>query len=200
MPSVNEEFVEKVKTNLADYGMVLSFSPKRFVMADRVKCLGYFDEKKIMVAKGNPNWIEVLAHEYSHFIQWMVGSEAYVKCFGPKNYYTTICEEWLHGKKKKPFMVKRAFNAVREMERECEMIAVQVIKDNGLNVDIERYTQEANCYIYMHHLMEEHGKHWGEAKGDPFSSRIIRNMPSSFRHKSHKKIPDNIRKILDRVF
>jgi hypothetical protein len=48
--------------------------------------------------------------------------------------------------------------------------------------------------------MEEHGKHWGEAKGDPFSSRIIRNMPSSFRHKSHKKIPDNIREILDRVF
>lgn len=199
MPSAKQLFVDKVRKHLADYGMELSLSDGAFVKTEGSQCLGYFDEKKIAVATGNPRWIEVLAHEYSHFLQWLTGSETYAKCFGPKNYYSTICDEWLRGKEYKPFMVKRAFDALRAMERECEMIAVKVIKSNNLQVDIERYTQEANCYIYIHHLMETRRKSWNLFKKDPFKSGHIRKMPSSFRHKSHKKIPEDIQELFDRL-
>lgn len=199
MPSAKQLFVDKVRKHLAEYGMELSFSDGAFVKAEGAKCFGYFDEQKIAIAKGHNRWVEVLAHEYSHFLQWLAGSETYVKCFGPKNYYSTICDEWLNGKKHKAFMVKRAFDALRAMERECEMIAVKVMRDNDLGVDIERYTQEANCYIYIHHLMEARRMGWDKFKEDPFEARYIRKMPSSFRHKSHKKIPADIRKLFEDI-
>ena len=61
--------------------------------------------------------------------------------------YAEIQDQWLKGKKFEARRIRKAFDAVRAMERECEMITVEVMKDYGLDVDIDRYKQEANCYI-----------------------------------------------------
>jgi hypothetical protein len=196
---VETAFIQKVRSDLAEYGMRLILRNSKFVQTEGVKCLGFFDQQNIIVATGTPNWVGTLAHEYSHFIQWATGSKIYSKCFGPVNNYADIQEEWLQGKKHKPFLVRRAFDAVREMERECEMIAVEVIKKYSLPIDIERYTQEANCYIYMHHLMENHRVHMDEFRRDPLNRRYTRMMPSTFRHKSHRKIPADIQAILEKA-
>jgi len=84
------------------------------------------------------------------------------------------------------------------MERECEMITVEIIREYGLNVDIERYKQEANCYIYIHHLMEMHRKRLDHFKKDPITPYYIRKMPSSFRAPSHKSLPKKVEAILER--
>lgn len=199
MTSPEEAFLKQVKSDLAEYGIKLILRDTKMVKVEGVSCLGFFDQERIMVATKNPGWLGVLAHEYSHFLQWATGSAIYKKCFGPTNNYATIQEEWLLGKKHKPFLVRRAFNAVREMERECEMIAVELIKKYQLPIDIERYIQEANCYIYMHHLMEHHRIHCDGFKKDPFHRWYTRKMPSSFRHKSHTTIPEDIRLLLERT-
>lgn len=199
MTPAETAFIQKVRDDLAEYGMRLVLRNSKLVQVDGVKCLGFFDQEKIMIGTGSPNWVGTLAHEYSHFIQWATGSKIYAKCFGPVNNYADIQEEWLRGKKHKPFLVRRAFNAVREMERECEMIAVALIKKYELPVDIERYTQEANCYIYMHHLMEHHRIAMDGFQKDPFDRRFTRMMPSTFRHKSHRKIPEGIQALLEKT-
>ena len=83
MSTAERVFVAAVRQDLAQYGIKLVFRRGRFVNADGAKCFGFFDEKQICVAKGNARWVEVLAHEYSHFIQWLSGSRLYSLCFGP---------------------------------------------------------------------------------------------------------------------
>ena len=195
MTTAERDFVKAVRHDLNEYGMKLVFSRGKFVRVDGVKCFGFFDEKQIRVAKGNPRWIEVLAHEYSHFIQWLSGSRLYSLCFGPMGDYATIQEDWLRGKKYETRRVHKAFDAVRAMERECEMIAVEVMKEYQLNIDIERYKQEANCYVYIHHLMEIHRKELDKFKKDPMVPYYIRKMPSSFRQQSHSTLPKKVEDI-----
>lgn len=194
MNTAEKEFVKAVRNELKEYGIKLVFSRGCFVKTDGMMAFGFFDEKQVRVARGHSRWIEVLAHEYSHFLQWLTGSKLYRRCDNSGN----IIDDWLHGKKIEPRKVHRAFENIRAMERECEMITVEIIREYGLNVDIERYKQEANCYIYIHHLMEMHRKRLDHFKKDPITPYYIRKMPSSFRAPSHKSLPKKVEAILER--
>lgn len=194
MPSTNEIFVKFVRETLKEYGLRLNLRNTKFVKSDGFICWGFFDEKQICVAKKNPRWIEVLAHEYSHFIQWRRGTDLYKKCFGPNNNYADVVEEWLNGKEFSRRKVKSAFEAYRSMERECERITVKIMKRHGIKFDLERYTQESNCHIYMYHYMEKRRK--TSFKNEP-TWRMIRKMPSSFRVQSHKTIPKEVHEVFD---
>ena len=198
MNASERAFIKAVKSELGEYGMKLVLARSKFVFADQASCWGFFDQKKIKVARGNPRWIEVVAHEYSHFLQWLVGSKSYSLCFGPMGDYAEIQDQWLKGKKFEARRIRKAFDAVRAMERECEMITVEVMKDYGLDVDIDRYKQEANCYIYIHHLMEIHRKRLDNFKKDPLIPYYIRKMPASFRQHSHQTLPKKVEEILAR--
>lgn len=198
MTPIEKAFVRAIRAELSIYGVKLNLTRSRFVYSDGSKCFGFFDEKQIRVGKGNPRWIEVLAHEYSHFIQWVNGSRLYSLCFGPMANYANVVEDWLHGKDFEMRRVRKAFNTYRAMERECEMIAVDVFRKFNLNVDIERYKQEANCYIYMHHLMEMKRIRMSKFKKDPLIPHYIRKMPSSFRSQSHNTMPKAIQSVLDK--
>lgn len=189
-------FVRVVRAELSIYGVRLNLMDSKFVHADGIKCFGFFDEKQIRVGKRNPRWIEVLAHEYSHFIQWVNGSKLYSLCFGPMANYATVVEDWLHGKDLPKRRVHKAFNTLRSMERECEMLTVEVFRKFRLNVDIERYKQEANCYIYMHHLMEMNRMRLSKFRKDPLKPHYIRKMPSSFRSQSHNTMPKTVERVL----
>jgi hypothetical protein len=194
MKAAEKQFIKAVKAELKEYEIRLVFSRSNFVKTSDMQCFGFFDEEQIRIAKKNPKWIEVLAHEYSHFIQWLTSS----KLYGKSDKAATIIEQWLHGKKYDTRTVHRAFDAIRAMERECEMITVEVIREYGLDVDIERYKQEANCYIYIHHLMEMHRKKLDHFKKDPLVPYYSRKMPSSFRAPSHQKLPKKVEAILER--
>lgn len=194
MRSAEKQFIKAVKHDLKEYGIRLVLCRSDFVRTSDMQCFGFFDEEQVRIAKNNPKWIEVLAHEYSHFIQWITNS----KLYGRSDKAATIIERWLHGKKYDTRTVHRAFDAIRAMERECEMITVEVIKEYGLDVDIERYKQEANCYIYIHHLMETHRKKLDHFKKDPLIPYYIRKMPSSFRAPSHQSIPKKVEQVLQR--
>lgn len=189
-------FVRAIRAELSIYGVKLNLTDSKFVYSDGTKCFGFFDEKQIRVGKRNPRWVEVLAHEYSHFIQWVNGSKLYSLCFGPMANYSTTVEDWLHGKEFEMRRVRKAFNTLRSMERECEMLAVAVFRKFNLNVDIERYKQEANCYIYIHHLMEINRKRLSKFRKDPLKPHYIRKMPSSFRSQSHNTMPKTIERVL----
>jgi len=163
-------------------------------MGDGCHCLGYFTDEKICIATKNPRWIEVLAHEYSHFIQWKVGSSLYRKCFGPTNNYADVVDGWVKGKKYSTSRVKRAFETYRAMERECERITVSVLLEHGVNFDVERYAQEANCNVYMYHFMESQKVR--NFRKNPYARSILTKMPSSFRVQSHRTIPKSVEHIL----
>ena len=63
MNASERAFIRAVKSELGEYGMKLVLARSKFVFADQASCWGFFDQKKIKVARGNPRWIEVVAHE-----------------------------------------------------------------------------------------------------------------------------------------
>lgn len=201
MRSTHRDFVEFVRKTVGEYGITLTLRDANWVVADGFGCHGWFsyDDKtgvyEIRVATKNPHWVEVLAHEYSHFLQWRKGTRLYRMCFGPTNNYADVVEDWLHGKEYDRRRVKRAFHTYRSMERECEMIATKVMQRHGIEYDAERYAQEANCCLYMYHFMEQ--RRIKDFKKNPLDWRILRKMPSSFRTQSHKTLPKEISDLLE---
>lgn len=194
MSSKNDKFLNFVRNSLKDEGMKLQLKRVNWLYADGFISLGYFDAEKICVATKNSRWIEVLAHEYSHFIQWKVGSPLYRKCFGPTNNYADVVDGWIMGKKFSPQKVKKAFETYRAMERECERLAFSIMLEHGIKFDMERFAQEANCNVYMYYFMET--QRVRNFRKDPYSRSILRKMPSSFRAQSHKTIPKSVENIL----
>jgi hypothetical protein len=179
MKKSDKAFVDFVRKSLGNFGLKLNARNSKFVRSNGYTCYGFFDESQICVAKKNPKWIEVLAHEYSHFIQWKRGTELYRKCFGPTNNYADVVEEWItENKNIDKRRIKRAFQTYRAMERECEIMAMGIMQKHGIDFDPVSYAQEANCYIYMYHYMEK--KRIKKFKKQP-DWRVFRKMPSSMR-------------------
>lgn len=199
MRLADKEFVEFVRRTIEPHGLVLTLRNSKWVKADGFACFGYLDEERICVATKNPRWVEVLAHEYSHFIQLRTRSLLYRKCFGPTNNYADVVGDWINGKNShSPARVRKAFETYRSMERECERIAVKVMQKHGIEFDPERYAQEANCCIYMYHFMEQRrGK---DFKKSPFHWSVLRKMPASLRVQSHKVLPKEVSEVLEAYF
>lgn len=196
MKSVERKFVEMVRRSLRESGLRLVLRKVPMIDLEGFHCRGYFCDTEICIAIDSSRWIEVLAHEFAHFIQWKTGSILYRKCFGPTNDYADVVDAWIGGDESYDRRrVRRAFDTYRAMERECERLAVKVLKENGIPFDLERYTQEANCYIYMYHFME-HRRIKSFSKS-PFSIRTLRMMPSSFRAQSHRTMPKGVKEVLE---
>jgi hypothetical protein len=47
----------------------------------------------------------------------------------------------------------KALDKMVEMERDCEMRAVEKIKKWGLPVNLTRYVKKANVYLYSYHML-----------------------------------------------
>lgn len=194
MKSEEKTFLDFIRRSLRGTGIRLVFRNTHLVRTDGFLCEGYLSEDRICVAKKNPRWIEVLAHEYAHFIQWQIGSKLYKKCYGPTNNYAEIVDIWAKGGDVSRGKVRRAFETYRAMERECEQITVMLLKSYGIEFDVERYKQEANCTLYMYHFMETHRiKNYSRS---PYKRSILQKMPSSFRALSHTTLPKEIKQLL----
>jgi hypothetical protein len=106
--------------------------------------------------------------------------------------------DWLTGKDYDKREVQKAFCRVMVMERDAERRTVELIKRFNLNVDIDKYIRQANCYIYMHWIMRER-RSWRYRTGvsDPMEMRsVISKMPNNFKVQSDRKIPRHIRDTL----
>jgi hypothetical protein len=147
------------------------------------------------VAKKSRDPIATVAHEYAHFLQWLNTPQQIIQA---DDRASLLVFDWLTGKNYDKKEVQKAFCRVMVMERDAERRTVELIKKFNLNVDIDKYIRQANCYIYMHWIMRER-RSWKYRVGasDPMESKnIISQMPNSFKAKSDKKIPSHIRKAL----
>lgn len=147
-------FVELVRVHLSCYNMRLSITKTPTVKAGKVDVGGYFcDGTGIRVAGECKGWFEILIHEYCHFIQWVenyVGYDRFDKHYDGWN-------SWLAKKinlKKKDLHVK--FLAIRNFELDCEVRAVRLIKKYNLPVNVVKYIQDANAYMFFYAYVKKY--------------------------------------------
>lgn len=114
---------------------------------------GYFseDSKEIVISIKEENWLEILVHEFNHFVQFINNEEKYVLINQGESNFLNELWEWLDGNielntKRKNLL----FKTVQDMELDCERKSVEMIKSFDLPIDIEEYSSIAHIYIFYY--------------------------------------------------
>lgn len=193
------QFVEQVKAELHSYGFRLCFGRGKEVNGGGWRANGFFCDRRrlVKVARGNPQWLGVLVHEYAHFRQW-VEQPAHV--YNADAAASIVVHDYLHrGKQTSAAVLRKAFARVMAFERDAEIRAMRIAKAKALPIDPALYARHANLYIYSHHLMRDTGRWAG--RGNPYRSwKIVDMMPSTFKAKAHTTIPAPVYAALSRFY
>ena len=194
-----KKFVEQVKAELHSYGFRLYFGSGRNVNGGGWRSVGFFCDRQrvVKVARGRPDWLDILIHEYAHFRQWV---EQPATVYNADATASIIVHNYLHqGRAATPGVLRKAFTRVMAFERDAEMRALRIAKQYHLPIDEKRYARFANLYIYSHHLMRDTGR-W-QATGNPYRSwRLVDMMPADFKTRSHESIPAPVYAALARFY
>lgn len=175
-----QAFLKDVRKKCRDNGIKLCFSKSAGVTTPSgFMCAGYFDDKTktIGVAKGNSLWLGILAHEFSHLLQWEENSLEWQK---DQECGNEVMESWLNGKEVKN--VQKAINNIIALELDCEKRALKLIAQYDLPVNTPTYIQRANeCILYYRYAQIT--RRWDDTPG----TTIWQHMPQRFMSPSYYK-------------
>jgi hypothetical protein len=163
------------------------FSILIYQTADVKNCGGYFDYsgKEFVVALKNRKGFEIMIHEYCHFLQWKENRKYFLKLIKDCG----ILFDWLDGKFYKKKIINEAVRGVIELEWDCEKRAIELIKKYKLDVDIEEYSQSANCYLLFYHIVRKYRKWY---KNAPYNTKLNEGMLNSIQELDYYLDFDNI--------
>jgi|APCry1669191515_1035360.scaffolds.fasta_scaffold01830_4 hypothetical protein len=192
IPDEFKPFISSVRRQCKTYGVELILSPSRtVVLTDDYSqdCHGYFDDtyKALVVACGRPfhDWIEILVHEFCHMEQWK-SDERWDK-------WTDACDTtwtWMSRDRiLNKTQLNRVMDSMVELEKDCEMRAVEKIRKWGLPIPISTYIKKANIYLYSYHMLPELKKFPTGVYGD----KVLIGLSSDKFKKSYRKVPEPIR-------
>lgn len=191
IPQEYRPFIASVKRQCKTYGIELLLSPsKTVVLTDDFSqdCSGYFcdSDKALVVACGKPfkEWFEILIHEFCHLEQWKTDPRW--------KKWTNACGktwEWMAGDIiMNKTQLRNVLDNMVELEKDCEMRAVEKIRKWDLPVNITQYVKKANVYLYSYHMLPEIKKFPTGVHSD---INLIEMAPKTFR-KNYRKVPDDM--------
>lgn len=199
IPDEFKQFVANVKRQCTRHKIELMMSPSRTVVITdsySTDCSGYFDDVDmvLVVACGKPfkEWIEVLIHEYSHMQQWEDDNrwDKWTDCCGK-------LWEWIdHDIELEDDELNDVINGMIELERDCELRALENIEKWNLPINKSMYKRRANLYLYSYRMLPKIKK---------FPTGIYTNtdlvqMCAPRINKNYNMIPDNIEKEILRLY
>lgn len=193
-----KDFIRHVRSHLREYGFQLIFANAYQVnTGSGFRCSGYFSEdtQSIRIAKKSSNWLSVLVHEYAHFLDW---TESTRKQRNLEDRSAEICEAYWKGNICLSQKVKTALGVIAKMEWQCDRRASRLILDWNLPINYTEYVKEANLYVYLHHLYLKYAIYG--TRVNPATRATLAKMPSDFRRRSYKSIPEELEIALSRYF
>ncbi len=192
-------FIEYVKQYCQNHDIELIESDKEKVNCYSIKCNGFFDSgmpvgmtrdyvlgntedydeslpgSKMVLAysKAGKNEEEILglvAHEFGHANQFLDNCQFWVK--------TKDFDRWdkyFKSKKMKLEDVYDVWKKIVKLEADCEQRVIGFVEEFNLNIDISRYAQKANAYLYFYHFSLINKKWYKKA---PYEiEEIVNKMP-----------------------
>lgn len=171
----SKRFIQHVRRHLKEFNFNLVLAKSKQVNTGTgFRCAGYFDEysRTIRVATLSTTWLEVLVHEYCHFLDYLQSPRSVLN---KENVAIGVCERHMLGDICHPISLKYAFRTVAKMEWKAEKQAQGVIKRFKLDIDIQKYSREANLYICLYHMYYKHASFI--TKKNPATRSILSKMP-----------------------
>lgn len=163
--------LKKIKLNIVD---------KERVVVDGIPCNGFFNYKngmRIDIAKANKNSFDfnsLLLHEFCHALQYI------------EKDIDELVDEWLNFKIEiEKTKLKEYIDLLLNVELDCEIRVVELIKKNKFDLDIDLYTKKGNSYLLFYKKMLQVRK-WYDIP--PYDIREIwEKMPNQFQKMSLTK-------------
>ena len=187
-----QDFINHVKKMCKIYNVKCSLRNTTFVKltGETVKCSGWFDEEKpeLVVAMNRPDWIEILAHEYSHLTQWV----EQIKLWKDAEISLSKVWEWLDGKNIKN--IDKHIAVARDLELDNEKRTIEVIKLFGLKIDMENYVRKANAYVQFYNYMRKTRK-WSKPNNSPYKNERVKSMMSTKFDMNYQVLTPKIEKV-----
>lgn len=199
IPQDFKPFLNSVKRQCKTYGIELVLAPAtNVVVMDNFKeqCSGYFDgdDKILVVACGKPvdKWMEILVHEFSHMEQWK-SDERWSKWDNAAvKLWSWMDNSAIMNKKQ----LSNVLDDMIELELDCEMRSVELIKKWHLPLNIPQYIQKANIYLYSYALMA----HLRQFATDVYKDEnLLKLVPATFL-KSYRKPKKELAEYMIRKF
>lgn len=161
-------------------------------------CSGYFDPEgpkgaEIAVARRAPLFFKTIVHEFSHFIQWRDQTPAWVKA----DVVTDEIDRWLAGKNIPH--INAMIDRVKYMELEAERIAVGLVKQLHLPINIGIYTKQANAYVAYHNWLKMTRK-WLPPHRAAYINKTILAVCSDKFNMNHKKLNNKMLKAFRKAY
>jgi hypothetical protein len=184
-------FIKHVKTVCKIYGVKCSLRKSTYVKMDgNVRCSGWFDESapELVVAINRTDWIEILAHEYSHLTQWV----EQVPIWKDAEVSLSKVWEWLDGKTRKN--IAHHISVARDLELDNEKRSVKVIKEFKLGVNIDEYIRKANAYVQFYNWMLITRK-WSKPNNSPYKNKILKAAMSNKFNMKYTSLTPRLEKI-----
>lgn len=186
-----QAFIDHVKKECKKHGIKASLRNTKYVkLSGNIKCSGYFDdENKVLVCSMNrPDFLEILAHEYSHLTQYV----DQIDLWSATGISMPLLDSWLAGEEVKD--IDKHISNCRDLELDNEKRTVKVIKKFDLKVDLDHYIRKANAYVQFYNYMKE-SRRWCTPKRSPYTNkRIISAMPNNFKM-NYNTIPKHIKQL-----
>ena len=170
-------FINDLVKLCKENGIKIELSNTEKVTAeDNLKCNGYFDGEKLVVATKNPLnlWLRILVHESCHVDQSIENKEWY----NASNMHVSKIDNWLKDSKQEFKDKEESYRSVAELELDCEKRAIKKIKKYELPIDINEYIKEANEYILGYMKSRKTGK-WDDGTKS-LNKKIRESMPIKF--------------------
>lgn len=171
------EFIQFVKDECKKYGVKCSLrNTKSVKLSSSVKCSGWFDEQvpELVVSMNRTDWIEILAHEYSHLTQWV----DQIPLWKTSEKSLGIVWGWLEGKNHRK--INDHIDVVRDLELDNEKRTVKIIKKFNLNVNLDNYVKKSNAYVQFYNWIKI-TRRWSDPKNSPYKNvRLLESMPKKF--------------------
>ncbi len=174
-----KKFIEFVKAECKKHNIKCILSKGSFASAsDEIKCAGYFssEDNELVAAMGRTDSLSILVHEYGHMTQWIDGFHLWDKCMKDDSH--NKLNMWLSGDYIDD--INYHIDNCRDLELDNEKRAVKLIKEFGLNINIDDYIRKSNAYIQFYNYMKISRK-WSIPFNSPYrNKRIIDNCPPKF--------------------
>lgn len=178
MNLIMQHYLEDRREWAASLGVKVIYSDKPFKKIEGgFKASGYFNEDVLFLALGNPNYVTTAIHEYCHVDQWAAGSPLWDKTSDAD---VVLWSDFVAGKSLLDReAVKRATRHIRNLELDCEKRTIRQIEKYDLPVEIPRYVQRANAYMFYHSAMAVF-RGYAKHKSPYQDERVWKTMPKHF--------------------
>jgi hypothetical protein len=192
MNKIISNYISKAIIDMLDHNIQIKLINK-FEHTNMFEADGMFDDDLLLfivvVADKTEEWFPIFIHEYCHFKQWKE------KKFTNKEWINTFTKlyKWIDSgeeldKKEQVLYARRA----RRAELDCEKRAVEEIKKYNLPINIDKYIQTANAYVFSYNFLVEGNK---KLYGTGFNENVTDTMPKKFLSR-YDRIPRKYREAI----